>query len=357
MNIPSLQIGNLEAKVPIIQGGMGVGISLSRLASGVANQGGIGIISGVQIGFNEPDFYNNTKEANIRALKKEIKNARRLSPKGILGVNFMVAMNNYDDMVKVAVEEKIDVIISGAGLPTHLPKLVKGSNTKIAPIVSSAKAAKIMCKLWDEKHSYVPDFIVVEGPNAGGHLGFKEDQLEINKQPILEDLVKAVIDIIKPFSDKYKKVIPVIAAGGIYSGSDIAQMLNIGASGVQMATRFICTDECDADIKYKEAYINCNKEDIGIIKSPVGMPGRAIKNKFIEKVYKNKEVINKCFNCLKKCNPSDTLYCISKALINAAKGNIDEGLLFTGNNGYKMDKIMSVKDLINDLILEVRSYE
>lgn len=357
MRISPLQIGDLEVKVPIIQGGMGIGVSLSKLASAVANEGGIGVISGVQIGFREHDFKTNSKDANIRALKNEIRTARKLSPNGVIGLNLMVAMNNYEEMVTAAVDSGIDVIISGAGLPTSLPKLIKGSNTKIAPIVSSGKAAKIMCKIWYEKHSYIPDFIVVEGPEAGGHLGFHLEELLDTKKPSLEEIVKDVIEVVKQYEDISRKKIPVIAAGGIYTGEDIGKFLKLEASGVQMGTRFICTEECDADINYKRAFINATKEDINIIKSPVGLPGRAIKNKFIEKVQKDRETVDRCFNCLKKCNPNDTIYCISKALINAAEGNIEEGLIFTGSNGYRMKEIITVRELMKELVREVMEYE
>jgi NAD(P)H-dependent flavin oxidoreductase YrpB (nitropropane dioxygenase family) len=357
MVIPPLHIGELVARIPIIQGGMGIGVSLSMLSSAVANEGGIGIISGAQIGFNEYDFEVNSNEANIRALRKEIRKARKLSPSGIIGVNMMVAMNNYNDMVKAAVDENIDLIISGAGLPKNLPALVMGSKTKIAPIVSSGKAARIICKVWDDRYSFVPDFIVVEGPEAGGHLGFKYDELIEKKCLSLEEALKNVIDTVYPFSDKYKKDIPIIAAGGIFTGKDIAKYLKLGASGVQMATRFICTDECDADINYKKCYLECSKGDIGIIKSPVGMPGRAIINSFINNIENKKENKSKCYNCLTKCNPQKTIYCISNALINSVRGNVDDGLLFVGSKGYKMKSIVPVKSLINELMEEVRACE
>lgn len=355
MKLPPLIIGELKADIPIIQGGMGVGVSGCKLSAAVANEGGIGIISGVQIGYREPDFETNTKEANIRALRKEIKKAKELSPKGIIGVNLMVAINEYDAMVKACIEEQADIIISGAGLPLSLPKLVKDSNIKIAPIVSSGKAALIIVKQWIKKYSKIPDLVVVEGPEAGGHLGFHLEQLESGNES-LENIVIEVIKVLKPFEEEYGKRIPVVAAGGVYTGEDIGKFLNLGASGVQMATRFVATEECDAHINYKNAYVNASKKDIKITQSPVGLPGRAIKNKFVAKVEKERISPDKCYNCLKKCNPKETPYCISKALINAVKGEIEDGLIFVGSNAYRIDKIVTVKDLISDLVREAEQF-
>ncbi|KPU42296.1 inosine-5'-monophosphate dehydrogenase [Oxobacter pfennigii] len=355
MKLPSLQIDNLVAKVPIIQGAMGVGVSLSKLASAVANEGGIGVISGVQIGFNEPDFETNNKEANLRALRKEINKARHLSPGGILGVNFLVAMNNYKEMVKAAIEEKIDLIVSGAGLPKELPEFIKGTKTKIAPIVSSGKAAYLISKLWDKRYNYAPDMVIVEGPDAGGHLGFSVEELQNEKKPVLSNIVKDVLEAIKPYREKYNKLIPVIAAGGIFSGEDIAKYISIGASGVQMATRFVVTEECDADINFKTAYLNASEDDIQLVKSPVGMPGRAIRNSFIKSLEEGIKPVKKCYSCLHPCNPATTPYCISKALIEAVRGNISEGLIFTGINSYKLNKMTTVKELIKQLISEAEA--
>lgn len=353
MKLPLLHIGELTAKIPIIQGGMGIGVSLSKLSSAVARSGGIGVISGVQIGFNEADFEKDPKSANLRALKREIKLAKETSYGGIIGVNLMVAMSNYDEYVNVCIDEKVDLIISGAGLPTSLPSLVKNTSTKAVPIVSSSKAANVILKLWDRRYEYSPDMIIVEGPEAGGHLGFHEIELEEGHKRDLHEILKEVIEVVKPFEEKYSKKISVIAAGGIYTGEDIVGYLKCGAAGVQMATRFVATYECDADIKYKKAYIDSKKEEIEIIKSPVGLPGRAIKNKFINDVTNgNRPVVKKCYNCLKTCNPATTQYCISKALINAVKGNIDEGLIFTGSSAYRIQCIVSVKELIDELCIE-----
>ncbi|MGE5396806.1 MAG: NAD(P)H-dependent flavin oxidoreductase, partial [Chitinophagales bacterium] len=277
MKLPALKIGNLTAPIPIVQGGMGIGVSRSGLASAVANAGGVGIISAVQIGYTEPDFETDHNEANVRALRREIQNARKLSPRGILGINILVAMKSYKEMVRAAVEEKIDLIIAGAGLPTDLPSMVKDSATRIVPIVSSGKAAALMAKMWDRKYSYAPDAFVVEGPKAGGHLGFSVEELNRNPLPNLIQIVKEVLEAVKDYEDKYHKGIPIIAAGGIYDGGDIAECLKAGASGVQMATRFAATEECDAHLNFKLAYVNCSEEDILLVNSPVGMPGRAIR--------------------------------------------------------------------------------
>jgi len=354
MILKPLKIGDLVARIPIIQGGMGVGVSRSRLAAAVANEGGIGIISGVGIGFLEPDFEKNTMQANLRALVTEIKKARLLSPKGIIGVNVLTAMNNFNELVRTAVAEGIDLVVAGAGLPTNLPELVEGFKTKIVPIVSSGKAAKILMKLWDKKYGRSADMIIVEGPKAGGHLGFSEEELSQEELPDLMRIVQEVIEEVQPFEEKYSCKIPVIAAGGIYSGADIAAYLKGGAAGVQMATRFVATHECDADIKFKEQYVQCKEEDIVIIKSPVGMPGRALENEFIKKMTQAKAAIRGCYLCLKGCNPHVAPYCISRALIEAVKGNVEKGLVFVGSNACKIDGIVSVKELMHSLVQEAQ---
>jgi len=350
MKIPKLDISGLIATIPIIQGAMGIGVSGYKLAASVANEGGIGVIAGVNIGYREPDFKTNTFKANLRAIKSEIKKVRELSPEGIIGMNFMVAMNNYNELVRAAVEEGIDLIISGAGLPTKLPELIKGFKTRISPIVSSAKATKVILKYWDMHYGKTADMIIVEGPEAGGHLGFSEENLNNKNKLSVIDIVKEVIEVIRPFQEKFKTKIPVIAAGGIFTGKDIAECLKAGASGVQMATRFVATNECDADIKFKEEYVKAVKDDIVIINSPVGMPGRALNNKFIKKVAEYGDEIKNCFQCLKGCNPKVAPYCISTALINSVSGDVDNGLVFVGSNVYRVDKIVPVKELIAELV-------
>jgi nitronate monooxygenase len=352
----SLTIGGLTAKLPIIQGGMGVGISLSGLASAVANEGGIGVISAAAIGMMEPDFSTNYLEANIRALKKEIRRARELT-RGILGINIMVALSNFADMAKAAIEEGIDIIFSGAGLPLNLPAFLKESNgTKLVPIVSSARATSLIAKRWVEKYKYIPDAIVVEGPMAGGHLGFKSEHIA-DPDYKLEKLVTEVVDEVKNIEDKTGGSIPVIAAGGIYSGEDMHKFMQLGASGVQMATRFVTTVECDASAEFKNAYIECRKEDIGIIKSPVGMPGRAIINEFLNDVNSGNKKPYKCpYHCIITCNYGSSPYCIAFALINAKKGIMKHGFAFAGENAYRAEKIVTVKDLVNSIIEEYDSF-
>lgn len=352
MPLPELNIGHLTASLPIIQGGMGVGISLSGLAAAVASAGGIGVIAAAAIGFGEPDFKANTVAANSRALRKEIRKARAKT-NGILGVNIMVALSDYEELVASAVDEGIDIIFSGAGLPMSLPKYLKeGAATLLAPIVSSGRAAQVICKNWLAKYGRLPDAVVVEGPKAGGHLGFKPDQI-FQPEHRLEQLVPEVVSAVAPFGDKASRKIPVIAAGGVYSGADIYKFLNLGASGVQMGTRFVATVECDASERFKEIYLKSTNEDLTIVSSPVGMPGRALRNKFIESVEAGKKTPFVCpYHCLKTCDPTKSPYCIVVALINAQRGNVDNGLLFTGANVAKVDAIVPVAELMNTLVAE-----
>lgn len=349
-----IKIGNKQSKYPIIQGGMGVGVSMHNLAGNVSKEGGIGIISAADIGYLEEDFSKNPMQANLRAIGKEISKAREIAGEDkILGVNIMVALKNYSEIVKECVKQKIDLIVSGAGIPKDLPEYVKGSDTKIAPIVSSLRCCKLIVSHWIKKYDYVPDMIVIEGPEAGGHLGFKAEELDENSKPKLEDITTEIVDYIKDIEEENKKQIPVISAGGIWDSKDIKKFLNLGASGVQLATRFVATYECDASIEFKEAYINAKKEDIKIIKSPVGMPGRAINNNFIKNVEKDKCKISKCYNCIKTCDVTSTPYCITKALINSVKGKVDEGLIFCGSNVDKIKEIVSVHDLMEELVCEL----
>jgi nitronate monooxygenase len=352
-----LRIGDLVLNIPVIQGGMGVGISLSGLASAVANEGGAGVISSAGLGLLYKDFSSDYLEASIHGLKEEIRKAREKTL-GVIGVNVMVAMTNFADMIRTAISEKADLITAGAGLPLDLPSfLKKDSVTKLIPIVSSARAARVICEKWKTNYDYLPDAMIVEGPKAGGHLGFKEEQIE-DADYSLEKLVPEIVSELKTFEDKYGQKIPLIAAGGIYTGEDIHNVMNLGASGVQMGTRFVTTSECDASMAFKQAYIGAEKADIEIIKSPVGMPGRAILSNFILKVRDGKKQPKVCpFKCIKTCDISKSPYCIIIALINALKGNFEHGYAFAGANAFRATKISSVKETFHSLIKEYKEYK
>lgn len=351
MELAPLKIGDKIAELPLVQGGMGVGVSLGNLAGTVASEGGVGIISTAQIGFREPDFETNQVEANKRAIFSEMEKARKIAPTGLIGYNIMVALKEYAEHVTAAVEAKADIIISGAGLPTELPAFVKGTPTKIAPIVSTDKSAKVILKYWDKKFGRTADMVVIEGPKAGGHLGFKKEQVEQLDEAAYDEEIKAILQTVKAYGDKYDYDIPVVVAGGIYSADDVAHVLELGADGVQVASRFVTTEECDADIRYKEAYIKAEKEDIAIVTSPVGMPGRAILNPFMKRVMLGEKIPHTpCHRCLVKCNPAEIPYCITDGLIAAAKGNVDEALLFCGAYAYKATRIETVKEVIDSLM-------
>ncbi len=346
----NLKIGDKITRVPLIQGGMGVGISLGRLAGTVAREGGVGIISSAQIGYREPDFDRNPAEANLRAIESEMKKARAISPDGIIGFNVMTALREHAAHIRAAVKAGADIVISGAGLPTDLPALTEGSSTKIAPIVSTDKSANVILKYWDRKYKRTADLVVIEGPQAGGHLGFKKEEIEAYTPQSYGEEIRKIIGTVGKYAEKYGVEIPVVVAGGIYDSSDVKQVMALGADGVQVATRFVTTEECDADIRYKEAYIHASKEDIRIVKSPVGMPGRAIMNSFMERVMGGEKIPHSpCHGCLAKCSPADIPYCITDGLIDAVKGNIEKGLLFCGAKAYKAEKIETVREVIQAL--------
>lgn len=350
-----MNINGKELAHGIIQGGMGVGVSLSELAGNVAKMGCMGVISSVNIGYKEEDFLTNPVEANLRALAKHIKRAKEIAGgNGLVAVNIMVAVSHYDETVKCAVEAGADAIISGAGLPLNLAELVKGSNTLYAPIVSSGKAAMLLCKNYSRKYQSIPDFIVIEGYKAGGHLGFKANDLEKGtcqeNLKILEDVKKAI----EPFENEFKRKINIFLGGGIFTGSDIAEAINNGADGVQIGTRFIATNECDASEVFKKVIVEAKEEDIRIIKSPVGMPARAVFTPMLQGLEEGKTLYaERCNNCLTACPKGDKVpYCISRALIAAVTGNKEEGLFFCGENAARVDKIVSVKELVEELVNE-----
>ncbi|MCK5738110.1 nitronate monooxygenase, partial [bacterium] len=351
--MPELRIGDLVVEKPIIQGGMGVGISLSGLASAVANEGGIGVISSVGIGWLMPEFADKQREANKLALIQEIRKARQLT-NGVLGLNIMVVLTDFDDLLKIAFDEKIDVVFLGAGLPLKLPKTLsldelKQSSTKVGVIVSSGRAAQLIFRYWQKSFNHVPDVVVVEGPMAGGHLGFKKEQID-DPDYALENIIPDVIAALKPYEEHFNKQIPVIAAGGIFSGADVKKYLDMGVQGVQMATRFVATDECDASEEFKQTYVNCEKEDLSIIASPVGLPGRAIRNSFLDEVAAGERKPFKCpWKCLKTCDYKKSPYCIALALMQAQRGILKEGFAFAGSNAWQVTDIVPVKEVFHRL--------
>lgn len=353
MEIPELRIGSITAKIPIVQGGMGVRVSLASLASAVANQGGIGTISSIGLGDLDcsADLYERT---SVQALVNEIHRAQSMT-KGHIAVNFMGVLANVDSHIRAAVEAGIKMIVYGAGLPTKLPGLIPDPEVNLVPIISSARVAELILRSWDRRYGRICDALILEGPLAGGHLGFSVEQLDQIADYSLEKLLPEVLETIKPYEDKHGKKIPVITAGGIYTGKDIAKMLSLGASGVQMGTRFVCTEECDVSQQFKQAYIDAGEEDIAIIKSPVGMPGRAINNKFLKDLeIKGKLQINCPYRCLTACKVDSAHYCIALALLNSYFGDVDNGLIFCGQNAHRVNEITTVKELIDKLLSEMR---
>ncbi|HRS54415.1 MAG TPA: nitronate monooxygenase, partial [Bacteroidales bacterium] len=332
----------------------GVCVSLANLAAAVSNQGALGVISAVGIGMLEKNYRKHFKESNLIALQKEIRKARSKT-NGAIAVNIMYAVSDYEDLLQVALQEKIDAVIIGAGLPmTPSPNLIN-SFTKIILKVSSARAVKLLFQHWSEKYYRLPDAIIIEGPLAGGHLGFKKNDL-IGLEPsvkFLSDIVNDAIKVINIYEQKYGMEIPVIAAGGIYSGNDMYQIMKAGAKGVKIGTRFVTTTECDVSEKFKQLYISCKKEDITIIDSPVGLPGRVITNDFVKQIQQGTTKPIKCsWKCLKTCDYKKAQFCIAQALFNAAQGNFLNGLAFIGAKGYLADKIISVKETIECIISE-----
>lgn len=348
---PPISLGDKQIKVPLIQGGMGVGISLGGLAGAVAKEGAAGIISNAQIGFGEVDFEKDPFQANLRAMESEYQKAREIAPDGVIGFNIMVALKHYEEYVRHAAAIGCDLIISGAGLPTDLPRYVEGTDTKIAPIVSTEKSAKVIMKYWDRKYNRVPDLLVIEGPKAGGHLGFTKEQLEVFDDAEYNKEVKSILKAVREYEKNNERKIPVVLAGGIDTKEKVEAAMALGVDGVQTASRFVTTEECDADIRYKEAYINAREEDICIVTSPVGMPGRAILNPFMKRVMDGEKFTpKKCLGCLQKCNPAEIPYCITERLVAAARGDVEEALLFCGKEAYRQQKITTVREVIGSLM-------
>ena len=343
--MPGINIGGLEIDTCIIQGGMGVNISKAGLASAVANNGGVGNIATVGLGDHE-NFDGSYAEANVVALVSEIKRAREMSNgRGVIAANVMYALSDYDTLIKTIVREKVPLLFTGAGFDADLPKKIEDSDTMPVPVISYAKFIPYILKEWGE-YNYSPAAIVIEGPKAGGHLGYGRRRLETPSfvESSLEREVKRAVEKVKGLN------IPIIAAGGIYTGADIYEALGWGAKGVQMGTRFVVTDECDADIRFKQVYLDAEKEDIILIDSPVGFPGRAIKNAFLERVMSGERDDFSCpYRCLRDCKPKESPYCIADALKKAGEGNFGSGFAFAGTNAYRCDKIIPVKELMDTL--------
>lgn len=354
MKIPALRIGDLEVKLPIVQGGMGVGISLSGLAAAVANCGALGVISGVETGFYRADYAVDRRQASVRALLEQLHLAREKSPQGVIGVNIMVALNNFVDMVAAAVQGRADIIFSGAGLPLTLPELTEGSSVKLAPIISSGRAASLLCRHWLKRYGRVPDALVLEGPLAGGHLGYSPSQLRDPASSTLEQLIPEVLEAIKPFPTEYGPI-PVIAGGGLWTGYDIGRVLQLGAAAAQLSSRFVTTFECDASDAFKQEYLRATADDIVLIDSPVGMPGRAVGNPFLARVQAGEMTPIRCaYNCLKPCSPKKAPYCIADALINAQRGDLEHGFAFCGASAWRAEKMTSVAEVMAELVEELQ---
>ncbi|MGN0350594.1 MAG: NAD(P)H-dependent flavin oxidoreductase [Roseburia sp.] len=346
-----IQIKNSHPVLPIMQGGMGVGVSLSSLAGAVAKEGGIGIISSAQIGYQEPDFATNTAEANLRALQKHIRRAKEISGgNGLVGVNVMHALTNYKEHVETAAKAGADVIVCGAGLAIDLPALVVGTSAAIAPIVSSKKAASLLFRSWSKKYHRLPDFLVIEGPKAGGHLGFSKEELSSLDTIPFEDEVRSIVAYVQEVSENAGTSIPVFLAGGIRDRKAAEHAFSLGVDGIQVASRFVATEECDASPAYKEAYLHAKPEQIHIIQSPVGMPGRALENEFLKKISQERIPVKKCYHCIRNCNPAEIPYCITKALIDAVEGDVEHGLIFCGAEVGSIHEITTVKKVMEELL-------
>ncbi len=354
MKLPGLIINNKVVKFPIVQGGMGIRISLNKLASAAMNSGIIATISAAQPGFLNKNFRKDPVKANIEALKYEITKARENAKEGILGVNLMHAATHYSEYASFLATQDIDFIISGAGLPLDLPEYLKGSNVKGAFIISSGRAARIMLRSWDRRYQYMPAFIVCEGPLAGGHLGFSKEQMAKGDYDSLEKIVKDTIEVVKVYEEKYNIKIPIIAGGGIHDGHDMAEMIKVGADGVQIATRFIATYECDVDDTYKQMIINAKEDDVVTTVSPAVLPGRAVKNYLTKTVKKHNLDLHYCVDCLKSCKKKDIPYCITEQLGNSTSGDTN-GLIFTGAKAYLVEKMDYLDDIIKEIIKDCKN--
>lgn len=351
MKLPALTFGGLTARRPVVQGGMGVGVSLSGLAGAVAAGGGVGTISGIHPGYREPDFQEDPFRANMRAIGKELQKAKEAAPDGIVGFNFMTVMNHYEEYVREAIAAGADFIVSGAGLPVTLAKIAAGTNVRILPIVSSARALKLIVKNW-LRYDRLPDAVVTEGPLAGGHLGFKYSDMQAGTFPTLEDCLADVLGYVRTLEEEHGVKIPVVAGGGVRSHADVERLMGLGASGVQVGTRFVATEECDAAPSFKAAYLDSRAEDIKIIESPVGLAARAVETPFLQRAEREGRIpVRKCYQCMGHCKAAETKYCISQALIDSVSGR--EGLVFCGAHADEIAKLSTVEQVMQELCGEI----
>ncbi len=352
----SICIRGKTLTLPILQGGMGVGVSLGSLAGAVAACGGMGTVSTAVPGFAEPDFATDPNGANLRALAREVRRAKQLAGgRGMVAINAMVATTQYADSVRTAIAAGVDAIVSGAGLPTDLPAIAAGADVALAPIVSSARAATMICRLWQRRYDTLPDFVVVEGCLAGGHLGFAKEELLAGTAPALETIVTQVTAALQPFEAQANRRIPVFAAGGVWGGQDAARLAAAGAAGVQIATRLIATTECDASQAYKDTLIAAQPQDILLVHSPVGMPGRALRTPLTKTLALGESVPHKnCVGCLVPCPRASARYCIVQALIAAVQGDVQNGLFFCGANAWRLNGMYSVAEVFSSIMTEWR---
>ena len=354
-DLPVLKIGKHTPKYPIVQGGMGVKISGPRLAGAVAAAGGIGTIASVGLACDHPLFKgNNYFDINEIAMAEAVKQARQTAPDGVIAVNCMVALTDYDRQVRSACEAGVDIIVSGAGLPMKLPEHTKDyPDVALVPIVSSVKAADLIIRKWGKAFDRLPDAIVVETPlYAGGHLG--ATKMEHVTDPAFS-LEAVVPELVKYLAETVKADIPIIAAGGIWNRADMLGAFDLGARGVQMGTRFACTEEGDSDPRYKQAFIDATEDDVVLIMSPVGIPGRALKNPFIAKYLEGDVESKPCMAaCLSYCTylREHKTFCIAQSLVDAYQGDWEHGLFFAGSNVTKCTKVEKVADIFGELLGE-----
>lgn len=348
----SSPLDRFDLSFPLIQGGMGIGISRGNLAGAVMREGCVGVIASSQLGYMYPRYREDPFAYDLEALESEIRIAReRSAGKGALGVNLMVAARRYPEYARALGKMPIDILFCGAGLPLDLPEYVADPAMLLGVILSSAKALTLLCKVWDKKYARIPDLVVFEGSDAGGHLGFSQEEIENNRCESIEAMIDNSKETIAYYQSKYKKRMLVYAAGGIHDGHDIKRYLDLGADGVQLGTRFAVTDESSAHPLLKQRLVACEKEAIRLTKSPSGMIGRCIATRFVNDVNNQTEniAVSDCIGCLRNCDPGDTPFCLYKAVVSAMRGDVESGMVLCGSQAYKIDTTLRVRELIDEL--------